>query len=107
MECGGRVAARWRLGRAILLGLLVSAATTRGRVLAEDAPDEHHRGGHDVLPGEGFSPRFDLHGFSDITFSADRVSPPGGGSSSGSRFALGQLDLYMVSRLSSQVLFLG
>jgi hypothetical protein len=107
MVFGGRDAARWRRGRAVLLCLSLSTLVAHGPALAEDAPDEHRRGGHEAAPDEGFSPRFDLHGFSDITFSAERVAPPGGGSSSGSRFALGQLDLYMVSRLSSQVMFLG
>jgi hypothetical protein len=104
---GAGGAALGRSGLAVCLLVILPGLLAGGVALAEGPPDEHRRSGHDATPGEGFARRFDLHGFSDVSFSAERTSPPGGGSSSGSRFALGQLDLYMVSRLSSQILFLG
>ncbi len=66
-------------------------------------------GDHDATVGSGseFSPQFSLHGFSDMVLRTQRARIPSGGDSTSSSFALGQFDLYFVSRLADNLSFLG
>lgn len=58
-------------------------------------------------PGDPTGPQFALHGFTDITFRGEWYGDSPNSPSSSSAFALGQFDLYMVSRLSERISFLG
>ncbi|MBI3449610.1 MAG: hypothetical protein HY049_11935 [Acidobacteria bacterium] len=71
-----------------------------------DQPDEHdqHSDHTDIFKGGEFSPKFTLHGFADVTGSAQWPRPAQAGQSS---FSIGALDLYMVSRLANNISFLG
>jgi hypothetical protein len=60
---------------------------------------------HDTVDSTG--PRFSLRGFADVDFFAPWGDPPPGESENRSAFALGQFDLYMVSRLTDSISFLG
>ena len=52
-------------------------------------------------------PQLTFHGFSDVTFWAQRDRPDGGTDSSWNGFVMGQFDLYFVSRLGDNLSFLG
>jgi hypothetical protein len=64
-----------------------------------------------VLAAEGgaepIAPEFSLHGFSDVRLQLTRTRPGAGVETKDDAFALGQFDLYMVSRLSDEISFLG
>jgi hypothetical protein len=64
--------------------------------------DEHDA--HDMM---GAGPQLTLHGFSDITLHFEKVPNGAGGDSTSNAFALGQFDLYFVSRLAANLSFLG
>ncbi len=62
---------------------------------------------HAAPEAEGGAPHFTLRGFSNVDFGAPwgaSDKAPGNGNSA---FALGQFDLYMISRLSTNISFLG
>ncbi len=84
----------------VLAGLVLLWAMYPARAQGEPASSEEPAG-----HSEDFSPKLTLHGFSDVTLTADRIKGPGGGTESS--FALGQLDLYMVSRLTDYVSVMG
>ncbi|MFN2399475.1 MAG: hypothetical protein ABR543_12675 [Gemmatimonadaceae bacterium] len=89
--------ARPRL-QAVLMLLLLTAPCSilAGQEGREAAP-----------PGDPAGPQFALHGFTDITFRSEWYGDSPNSPSSSSAFALGQFDLYMVSRLSEGISFLG
>src|SRR5262245_11277001 len=62
---------------------------------------------HDALSMGGVSPQLTLHGFSDVVFGYQRDRFTAGGESTSSGFALGQFDLFFVSRLTPTLSFLG
>lgn len=63
--------------------------------------------GSPAAPAEdGFSPQFSLHGFSDVTLRMERRAFSTARESSSVGFAVGQFDLYMVSRLANRMSFL-
>lgn len=55
---------------------------------------------------EGLSPSLSFHGFGDVTLSAERSRLPSGSVRSETSFALGELDLFFVSRLAENLSFL-
>jgi len=56
---------------------------------------------------KGFSPKFSVHGFADVTLGVERTDRDVVGSSTESGFAVGEFDLYIVSQLSRNASFLG
>jgi hypothetical protein len=67
-------------------------------------PDEPR----DVMRHRGdFSPSFSLHGFADVTASAEDIDPEPVDDGGSARFALGELDLYMNSQLAPNLSALG
>jgi hypothetical protein len=62
---------------------------------------------HDAMTVGGISPQLTLHGFSDIIFGLQRDRFADGSESISDGFALGQFDLYFVSRLTPSLSFLG
>jgi hypothetical protein len=85
-------------------GLLIAVPPASADAASQ--PQDHD---HDAMMSSmpGFSPQLTLHGFSDLTFRADRTSFAGGRDSSSSGFGLGQFDLYLVSKLADHFSFLG
>lgn len=64
--------------------------------------------GHDARSSQDLlQPRLALHGFADVTFTSERYSDSDASPSSTSGFAIGQFDLYIVSRLAENLSFLG
>jgi hypothetical protein len=57
--------------------------------------------------GGADAPELSIHGFGDVLLRTGRVEPSAGPEIKDASFALGQFDLYMVSRLSDQLSFLG
>jgi len=62
---------------------------------------------HDTATAEVTGPRFNLRGFADVDLFAPWGAPPPGESENRSAFALGQFDLYMTSKLTDTISFLG
>lgn len=56
---------------------------------------------------DALTPQISIHGFSDVTLGLTRDNPPAGPAVNDASFALGQFDLYIVSRLSENLSFLG
>ena len=81
--------------------LLLAAALL---VPVHAAAQEHD---HDSVVPEGIGPRLNLRGFADVDFVGPWGAPPPGEAENRSAFALGQFDLYMVSKLTDSISFLG
>jgi hypothetical protein len=84
--------------RGFLTGVLAVAPVVAQAPRLQAQVDPHNR-----PAAEQVEPAFSLHGFSDITFRSEWMSRGGGNNG----FALGQFDLYFVSRLAENVSFLG
>lgn len=63
--------------------------------------------GHDASEGEGAGPRLVLKGFSNLDFEVPFGALSPGETENRTSFALGQFGLYMTSRLSDNISFLG
>lgn len=75
--------------------------------LGEQQRDEDESSAVSILRSESFRPEFSLHGFADVTFVAEAFEDENDKWRDESTFAIGELDLYMVSRLSESISFLG
>jgi hypothetical protein len=86
--------------------LLVAALATGGAVEGSETDDDP-LAAREFFGRPALAPRFELHGFANIDAIADRVTPDTGATRSSSAFALGELDLYIVSQLTDSLSFLG
>lgn len=84
-----------RCAALLLAGWLVPAGAT--------AQDHDHA----APEAEGGAPHFTLRGFSNVDFGAPWGASDNAPGTGNSAFALGQFDLYMISRLSPNISFLG
>src|SRR5262249_55068996 len=57
--------------------------------------------------GLAIAPQLTIHGFSDVTLATTRERWRGGRDSTSTGFLLGQFDLYLLSRISANLSFLG
>jgi hypothetical protein len=93
----------------IVLVLLLAALGAGAEEPPDSAPtDEPREESVDAraLDVARFEPRFSVHGFSDVTFTAAQSDAPDSEASS-SAFALGELSLFVVATLSEHISFLG
>jgi len=107
--CAEQVAGTRRTGPALLACVLLS--TLACGALAQEPhepredPDEPEA--VSILRDGGFRPQFSLHGFAGVTFVAEALEDANDEWREESWFSIGELDLYMISRLSERISFLG
>ena len=80
-----------------------AAAVAQAGHEGHDEHEDHETAGL----GAGFTPTLTLHGFSDMVLRLDHTHGALATDSTTSGFALGQFDLYLVSRLAENLSFLG
>lgn len=102
----GLIAGARRRGPGLLACVLLPALAFA--TLANEPEEEGEEAAAvSILRDGGFRPQFSLHGFADVTFVAETIEDQNDEWREETSFALGELDLYMVSRLTDSISFLG
>lgn len=108
---GGQARRRRRLAYerfVIVLLILFVSLSASGAAVPEDQEDqpEEMPPPSSILRRDGFAPTISLHGFGDVTLMGEQIETEGVGTTGTSGFAVGELDLYIVSRLTNNFSFL-
>jgi hypothetical protein len=87
--------------------VIVALALSLGLASAAGAEGETAGRSEDLARRHDLSPTFSLYGFADVTLRGESVKGAGSDTDTSSGFAIGALDLFILSRLADNLSFLG